>query len=217
MDKKQVLDKITESKIVAVVREETIEAAEQVSKACILGGVKAIELTFTLKNVTKVIDKLSNAYREDESVLIGAGTVLDAKTARMAIDAGAAFIVSPGFDQETALLCNTYGVPYVPGCISITEMLTALKSGVEVIKLFPGSALGPDYIKAVKGPLPHIKIMPTGGVDLDNVSEWLEKGAIAVGVGSNLTSLKKLKSLEAITDEAARYVEKVNAVRAVEK
>lgn len=213
MKKTQVLSKIIEQKLVAVVRGDTPEEAKQVSEACIAGGVKGIELTFTVKGAAKVIEELSSIYQDDDEVIIGAGTVLDAVTARIAILAGAQFIVSPGFDKETALLCNTYHIPYFPGCVTITEMLTASKYGADIVKLFPGNLAGPDYISAVKGPLPDIQIMPTGGVSEDNIIEWLNKGAVAVGIGSNLTSLKKLGSLEKITEQAQKYVEKISSVR----
>lgn len=213
MKKQEILAKILGQKLVAVVRGDTTEEAKQVSEACISGGVKGIELTFTLKGAEKVIEKLSAIYKDDDDVVIGAGTVLDATTARIAILAGAQFIVSPGFDKETALLCNTYHIPYLPGCITITEMLTASKYGADVVKLFPGDLVGPNYITAVKGPLPDIQLMPTGGVNPDNITEWLDKGAVAVGIGSNLTSLKKLGSLDKITEQAEKYVKKISALR----
>ncbi|WP_440897654.1 bifunctional 2-keto-4-hydroxyglutarate aldolase/2-keto-3-deoxy-6-phosphogluconate aldolase [Amphibacillus sp. Q70] len=213
MKKQETLAKILDQKLVAVIRGDTVEEAQQVSEACISGGVKGIELTFTLNGAEKVIEELSSIYKDDDDVVIGAGTVLDVTTARIAILAGAQFIVSPGFDKETALLCNTYHIPYLPGCITITEMLTALKYGADVIKLFPGDLVSPNYITTVKGPLPHIQLMPTGGVNADNITEWLGKGAVAVGIGSNLTSLKKLGSLEKITAQAQKYVEKVSALK----
>lgn len=213
LKKHEVLSKLLDQKLVAVVRGDSVEEAQEVSEACITGGVKGIELTFTLQGAEKVIENLSAAYKDDEDVVIGAGTVLDATTARIAILAGAQFIVSPGFDKETALLCNTYHVPYLPGCVTITEILTASKYGADVIKLFPGDLVGPDYIGAVKGPLPHVQLMPTGGVNEDNITDWFDKGAVAVGIGSNLTSLKKLGSLEAITEQAQKYVEKISYLR----
>ena len=121
-------------------------------------------------------------------MIIGAGTVLDAATARIAILAGAEFIVSPAFDKETAKLCNLYQIPYMPGCMTITEMTTAMQYGADIIKLFPGSAFGPSFVKAVKAPLPQANIMPTGGVSLDNMEEWFKNGVIAVGAGGKLAS-----------------------------
>ncbi|WP_067844070.1 bifunctional 2-keto-4-hydroxyglutarate aldolase/2-keto-3-deoxy-6-phosphogluconate aldolase [Amphibacillus sediminis] len=212
MKKYDILTRLLEHKLVAVVRGESEEEAEQIAKACLAGGIKGIELTFTLDGAAKVIEQLTSSVTDAE-VVIGAGTVLDAETARIAILAGAQFIVSPGFDQATAMLCNTYHIPYLPGCITITEIQTALQYGVDVIKLFPGDLVGPQYIKAIKGPLPHIQVMPTGGVNLENIAEWFESGAVAVGIGSNLTSLKKLGSYQQITKQAQQYVSQINDLR----
>ncbi|SEO53010.1 2-dehydro-3-deoxyphosphogluconate aldolase / (4S)-4-hydroxy-2-oxoglutarate aldolase [Amphibacillus marinus] len=208
MKKHTILSNLIKNKLVAVVRGKSPEEALQVSEACIKGEIKGIEVTFTLPGATQVIEQLAMKY-QDTDITIGAGTVLDAVTARIAILAGAQFIVSPAFDRETAMLCNTYHIPYLPGCVTITEMQEALKYGVDVIKLFPGDLAGPAYIQAVKGPLPHVQIMPTGGVDLDNIKTWLDKGAVAVGIGSNLTSLEKLGSLEGVTEQANKYVAKI--------
>ncbi|MCZ0704326.1 2-dehydro-3-deoxyphosphogluconate aldolase/(4S)-4-hydroxy-2-oxoglutarate aldolase [Natronobacillus azotifigens] len=205
MKKYHVLKQLESQKLVAVVRGETVNEALAISRACIKGGIKAVELTFTLKGAEEAIENLAKEYHDDQDVVVGAGTVLDASTARIAILKGAAFIVSPGFDKETALLCNTYHVPYLPGAVTVTEVQEALKYGVDVIKLFPGSLAGPKYIAALKGPLPHVNVMPTGGVDENNVKDWLKHGAFACGIGSNLTSLKKLGSLEAIEEQAKRY------------
>lgn len=196
----------------AVVRGQTTDEAEKIAQACITGGIKAIELTFTLNGAAKVLEKFSSTY-DDSDIIIGAGTVLDAETARIAILAGAKFIVSPSFDRDTALLCNTYHIPYLPGCLTLTEIHHALKYGVDVIKLFPGDIVGPNFIGSIKGPLPHVQVMPTGGVNEDNILEWFEKGAVAVGIGSNLTSLKKVGSLEGITEQAERYVSKISRLR----
>ena len=144
-----------------------------ISEACVKGGIQGIEVTFTVQSADEVIKELVSVYKTNEKVVIGAGTVLDATTARIAILAGAQFIVSPAFDEETAKLCNLYQIPYMPGCMTITEMKTALEAGVDIVKLFPGNAFGPGFIKAVKAPLPQVNIMPTGGVSLDNVEEWI--------------------------------------------
>ena len=133
-----------------------------------------------------MIQELVALYQENPDVVIGAGTVLDATTARLAIVAGAEYIVSPSFDEETAKICNLYQVPYLPGCMTITEMKEALKSGADIIKLFPGSVYGPSVISAFKAPLPQLNIMPTGGVSLENMAEWFAAGVTAVGVGGNL-------------------------------
>jgi 2-dehydro-3-deoxyphosphogluconate aldolase/(4S)-4-hydroxy-2-oxoglutarate aldolase len=213
MNKLDTLTKITNCGVVAVVRADSAEEAIRISKACIDGGILSIEITFTIQGADQVIKQLSSIYPKRENVVIGAGTVLDAVTARIAILAGAQYIVSPAFDDDTAKLCNLYQIPYMPGCMTITEMKHALESGVDIVKLFPGNAYGPDFIKAVKAPLPQVNIMPTGGVDLDNVEKWIQNGCVAVGVGGNLVAPAKMGAYEQITSLALQYVEKVRKAR----
>ena len=136
-----------------------------------------------------IIKQLSSDYQNNNTVLIGAGTVLDAPTAKNAIMAGAKYIVSPAFNQETAIICNRYGIPYIPGCMTIKEIITAMEYGCEIIKLFPGSAFGPNYINAIKGPLPYVSLMVTGGVNLNNAAEWFNAGINAIGIGGELNKL----------------------------
>lgn len=213
MNKINVLQKITDCGVVAVVRAESKEQAIQISEACIKGGIAGIEITFTVQGATEIIQDLSLFYQRNNNVVIGAGTVLDATTARIAILAGAQYIVSPAFNKETAKLCNLYQIPYMPGCMTITEMKTALEAGADIIKLFPGNAFGPEFIKAVKAPLPQINLMPTGGVSLENVDQWIKNGCIAVGVGGNLVAPAKTGDFDQITDYAKQYVEKVKNSR----
>ena len=132
-----------------------------------------MKLLFSVPQADQVIAQLKEEYQNDSSVVIGAGTVLDAVTARLAILAGAEFIVSPCFDQATAEMCNFYQVPYMPGCMTITEMQQAMKSGADIVKLFPANNFTPQMIKAAKAPLPHVNIMPTGGVNLENIAAWI--------------------------------------------
>jgi 2-dehydro-3-deoxyphosphogluconate aldolase / (4S)-4-hydroxy-2-oxoglutarate aldolase len=212
MFKHEVLKKITDVGVVAVIRAETSKQAIDIAKACIKGGLPAIEVTFTVPFAHQVIEDLVKAIPKDK-LLIGAGTVLDSETARIAILAGAQYIVSPGFDLKTAQLCNRYQIPYMPGCLTITEMITAMEAGCDVVKLFPGSAFGPSYVKAVKGPLPQINIMPTGGVSLDNVKEWVSNGVVAVGVGSELTGPAKKGDYESVTQNAKAFVNAVKDAR----
>ncbi len=160
-----------------------------------------------------MIAELVNDYQEDQEVIIGAGTVLDAVTARLAIMAGAEFIVSPSFNRETAEICNLYQVPYLPGCMTITEMQTALKSGVDIVKLFPGSTYGPSIISAFQAPLPYLNIMPTGGVSLDNMASWFEAGVTAVGVGGNLLAPAATGEFGKVTAVASQYMAKLNDIR----
>lgn len=208
LKKSKILKKITDIGIVAVVRSETIEEGIRISKACVEGGIPAIEVTYTVPGATEVIKALKEQFTSEELV-IGAGTVLDASTARIAILAGSEFIVSPAFDEETAKLCNLYQVPYMPGCMTITEITKAMQYGADIVKLFPGSAFGPSFVKAVKAPLPQANIMPTGGVSLENIDEWLKNGVVAVGVGGKLAS----GSSEDIIATAKAFVEKIKEIR----
>ena len=213
MKKLEVLTKISDCGVVAVVRADTTEEAVRISEACVKGGILGIEVTFTIDNAEAVIKELAAFYANNANVVLGAGTVLDAVTARIAILAGAQFIVSPCFDAETAKLCNLYQVPYMPGCMTITEMKQALEHGADIIKLFPGNAFGPEFIKAVKAPLPQVNIMPTGGVSLENIGQWIQNGCVAVGVGGNLVAPAKTGNYEKITEIAGQYVEKVKEAR----
>jgi len=208
MKKYEVLNRIESVGVVAVVRANNADEAIEISKACMAGGIDAIEVTFTVPGALQVIEKLVETFGDE--LLVGAGTVLDSETARAAILAGAKYIVSPGFDRASVELCNRYQVPYMPGCMTITEMLTAMSAGADIIKVFPGSAFGPSFIKAIKGPLPQAVLMPTGGVSLDNVSEWIRNGCVAVGVGGSLTKGTPAQ----ITETAKAFVSKVKEARA---
>nr|WP_328221815.1 bifunctional 2-keto-4-hydroxyglutarate aldolase/2-keto-3-deoxy-6-phosphogluconate aldolase [Fusobacterium perfoetens] len=208
LKKHQTIERIINTGIVAVVRSESIEEGVRISKACVEGGIPAIEVTYTVPGATDVIKALKKEFSEDE-LIVGAGTVLDAATARIAILAGAEYIVSPGFDEETAKLCNLYQIPYMPGCMTITEMMRAMELGSDIIKLFPGSAFGPSFVKAVKAPLPQVNIMPTGGVSLDNIDEWFKNGVVAVGAGGKLAS----GTSESIKATAQEFVRKIKEIR----
>jgi 2-dehydro-3-deoxyphosphogluconate aldolase/(4S)-4-hydroxy-2-oxoglutarate aldolase len=212
MKKHDVLKRIMEAGVVAVVRAENANQAIRIAEACLAGGIPSIEVTFTVPGALQVIEGLAKRFSEQE-LLIGAGTVLDAQTARAAILAGAQYLVSPGFDLETAKLANRYQIPYMPGCLTITEMIHALEAGVDVVKLFPGSAFGPSYVKAVKGPLPQINLMPTGGVSLNNVQDWIDAGVVAVGVGSELTGPAKKGDYANVTENAKAFIEAVKKAR----
>ncbi|SDK05058.1 bifunctional 4-hydroxy-2-oxoglutarate aldolase/2-dehydro-3-deoxy-phosphogluconate aldolase [Natronincola ferrireducens] len=208
----ETLKKIAEVGIVSVVRAENPEIAEKIAKACIEGSIPAIEVTFTVPGADKVITALKEKFSKDE-LIVGAGTVLDSETARIAILAGAEYVVSPSFDLETAKLCNRYQIPYMPGCMTITEMVKAMEAGADIIKVFPGSAFGPSFIKAIKGPLPQAILMPTGGVSLDNVGQWIKNGCVAVGVGGELTGGAKTGDFQSITETAKQFVEKIKEAR----
>lgn len=212
IEKIETLRRIEEVGVVAVVRAEDSETAEKISKACIDGGIPAIEVTFTVPGADKVITSLKNKF-SDKELIVGAGTVLDSETARIAILAGAKYIVSPDFDLATAKLCNRYQIPYMAGCMTVTEMVKAMEAGTDIIKLFPGSAYGPSIVKGIKAPLPQVPIMPTGGVNIDNVAEWIKNGCIAVGVGGQLTGGAKTGDYNKITETAKEFTRRVKEAR----
>ena len=213
MDKVARLTKLQKSGVIAVVRGASKEEAFKASQAIIEGGITGIELTFTVPEAAAVIAELTETYRDQHDVVIGAGTVLDAVTARLAIMAGAEYVVSPTFDQATAEVCNLYQVPYLPGCMTISEMKEALKAGADIIKLFPGSAYGPSIISAFKAPLPQLNIMPTGGVSLANMAEWFDAGVVAVGVGGNLLAPAATGDFAAVTEVAKQYAAQLKEIR----
>ncbi len=212
MKRVDVLNQVVESGVVAVVR-GTREQAYKTAKACIAGDVKAIELTFTVPEADKVIAQLNEEYGDDDEVIIGAGTVMDAITARIAMIAGAKFIVSPTFDKETALLCNKYQVPYMPGCMSVTEIQTAMEYGSDIVKVFPGSVVGNGFVSAVKAPIPYANIMPTGGVNLENMKDWYAKGVVVVGAGSNLVGPADQGDYAAVTANAKKYRAEIQRIK----
>ena len=212
MDKEKVLTKLTGAGLVAIVRANSADEAIRISDACLEGGCPSIELTFTVPGAHKVIEELAKRYSNGE-MLLGAGTVLDSETARIAILSGANYVVSPGFNLEAAKLCNRYRIPYMPGCITITEVLTAMEAGADIIKIFPADLFGPKIIKDIKGPLPHAKMMPTGGVEISNVHEWIKAGAVAVGAGSSLTAGAKSGDYAKITATAKEFIAKIKEAR----
>ena len=207
-----IIQKMSDAGLVAVVRAENADEAIKISAACLDGGCPSIELTFTVPGAHKVIEALAEKYPNGE-MLLGAGTVLDSETARIAILSGAAYIVSPSFNLETAKLCNRYRVPYIPGCMTINEVITAMEAGADIIKIFPADLFGPKIIKDIKGPLPQAKMMPTGGVDVDNVGEWIKAGAVAVGAGSSLIKGAKTGDYKAITETAKKFIDGIRAAR----
>ncbi|MBC6003015.1 bifunctional 2-keto-4-hydroxyglutarate aldolase/2-keto-3-deoxy-6-phosphogluconate aldolase [Paeniclostridium sp. NSJ-45] len=213
MKKMKVLKALQACGVVAVVRGNTKETGINIAKACIKGNVKAIEVTYTNKFANEIIRELSEEFKTQDDVVIGAGTVLDPETARLAILQGAEYIVSPSFNLETAALCNRYKVAYIPGVMTINEIVSAHESGVDVIKLFPGSAFGPSYIKAIKGPLPYANVMVTGGVNIDNLDTWINAGADLVGIGGELNSIGEEGKFDEITSICKKYIEKINKVR----
>ena len=200
-----ILEQLKENGIVAVVRGKSHEEAIGYMEACLKGGVKALELTYTIPNVCELIEK----YSEHEEALIGVGSVLNGKMAMDAIEAGAKYVVSPGYSEEISNICKERNVLYLPGCITVSEIMMAMNAGNKMIKLFPGDAFGPGYVKAIKAPIPHVEIMPTGGVSVDNVDEWFRNGVACVGAGSSLIK----GTSEDIEAKAREFVNKIKEIR----
>ncbi|ARY90258.1 MULTISPECIES: bifunctional 4-hydroxy-2-oxoglutarate aldolase/2-dehydro-3-deoxy-phosphogluconate aldolase [Lacticaseibacillus] len=214
MQKYDYLNRLVNTGCVAVVRGNDADEAVKTVDAVIAGGVTGIELTFTVPHADKALDELSEKYADRDDVLIGAGTVLDPATARLAIIAGAKFIVSPSFNADVAKICNLYSIPYTPGCFTPTEIQTALEAGVDLVKVFPGSVAGPAMVKALHGPFPQLAIMPTGGVSLDNLETWFDAGVTLVGAGSNLTAAAKTGDYAGVTATAKKYRAKLDEIKA---
>ena len=215
MRKEQVLTRMKEDCLVAVVRAKNKEQGEKVIDAIVAGGINFIEITMTMDegNPVEFIQFMADKYRNNDKVVIGAGTVLDPETARAVILAGANYVVSPGLNVETIKLCNRYRIAMLPGVMSPTEAITALEAGCDIIKVFPGNVVGPGAISSFKGPLPQGDFMPSGGVDVDNVDKWIKAGACAVGTGSSLTKGAKTGDFAAVTAKAREFVEAVAAAR----
>jgi len=211
--KYETLKRILDCGIIAVVRAKSPEQALKIAEACKEGGITSIEITMTVPGAIDVIKQVASTYPKDQ-ILVGAGTVLDAETARAAMLAGAEYIVSPHLNQEVVKICNRYQKICMPGAMSIKEIVEAMEAGADVVKLFPGSLFGPKAIKAIKGPLPQAELVPTGGVSLDNVEEWIKAGAAAVGVGGDLTKEAIQKNdYSIITQKARQFVEKIKKAR----
>jgi len=212
MKKNEILNKIHEIGLVAVVRAENAEQAKKITRACIDGGCAAVEITFTVPGAHRIIEELALNYTEAE-ILLGAGTVLDSETARIAILSGAQYIVSSNFDEATAKLCNRYKVPYMPGCMTLKEITTAIEYGVDVVKIFPGDVLKVDFVKAVMGPMPQVDMMPSGGVTIENVEQWIKAGCFAVGAGGSLIKGAKTGDYDLITKTAKEFIKRIKAAR----
>ncbi len=188
MDREKTLKRILEGGIVAVVRSETAEPLVNVVKALAEGGVTSAEITFTVPDAPDVLREVRKAL--GDSVVLGAGTILDAETARIAILAGAEYLVSPVVNPDVIRLARRYSKVMMPGAFTPTEILAAWEQGADIVKVFPAEVGGPAYFKAIRGPLPQIRLMPTGGVDLTTAEAFLKAGAVCLGVGSSLVEPK---------------------------
>ena len=203
---RELLKALREIGLVPVLRAESVEQALALAEAIAAGGVTVLEVTMTVPGAIQVMRRLAE---ERPDILIGAGTVLDAETARMCILEGAQFVVSPALNLKTIEMCHRYSIAVLPGALTPTEIVTAWQAGADVVKVFPASALGgAKYLTALKGPLPQVEMIPTGGVSLATAAEFLEAGAFALGVGSDLVDAKAMAAgkPEVITETAKKYL-----------
>jgi 2-dehydro-3-deoxyphosphogluconate aldolase / (4S)-4-hydroxy-2-oxoglutarate aldolase len=212
-ERSETVRQIEQLGIVAVIRLRDPGKLRAVVDAIVAGGVRALEVTMTVPGAVELIRGLAPTL--PEGFLLGAGTVIDAATARAVIDAGARFVISPVFRREVIAACHERGVPVAPGCFTPTEILDAHEAGADIVKVFPATTLGPQYIRDVRAPLPQVKLMPTGGVSPDNAGDWIRAGAVAVAAGSSLLDAAAIESgrFEVITANARRFVENVAAAR----
>lgn len=205
MQKLTTLSRIYQEKLMAIIRVETIERAQEIVDGCLEGKISCLEISYTNKNAGDIIEQLKEIYQD--KIVIGAGTVLDSETARHALLKGAEFIIAPNFNHEVARLCNRYQIPYMPGCTSMTEIVEALEAGADMVKAFPTSSfVGPKVVSTIKTPMPQVPVLSSGGVTLDNVADWLHAGVDCMGIG---TLLSKGTQAE-IAENARRLRQKVS-------
>lgn len=205
MQKLATLSRIYQEKLMAIIRVETIERAQEIVDGCLEGKISCLEISYTNKNAGDIIEQLKEIYQD--KIVIGAGTVLDSETARHALLKGAEFIIAPNFNHEVARLCNRYQIPYMPGCTSMTEIVEALEAGADMVKAFPTSSfVGPKVVSTIKTPMPQVPVLSSGGVTLDNVADWLHAGVDCMGIG---TLLSKGTQSE-IAENARRLRQKVS-------
>jgi len=207
------LQRVLNTGIVAIIRAPTSEQLTNVARALFEGGIDVIEVTFTVPNALEILAVLKKDL--GSRVLLGAGTVLDPETARAALFAGAEFLVSPSLNPDVIRLCNRYDKVVMPGAFTPTEILAAWEAGADIVKVFPSDAVGPSYLKALKGPFPQIRLMPTGGVNLQTLPDFIKAGACAVGVGSSLVEPQAIRdgNMNRLRDLAAQYLQILKAAR----
>jgi Entner-Doudoroff aldolase len=211
MNNAEFYEKLKEHGLVVVVRAPSVEEGLKIVRACKLGGIRLIEITFTVPRAEQLIVAAKEEFGDE--LVIGAGTVLSVQTAKIALLSGADFIVSPNLNLKLLEFSKKNGIAYTPGVLTPTEVVTAIEGGAKVLKLFPGDIAKPAGLKALRGPFPDIKIMPTGGVSFDNLEDWFKAGAVAVGAGSNLTAKAKSGDFTGVAEDAARWVERIIQLR----
>lgn len=213
MKKWEDLIRLKESGLIAVIRRPKKSQIHYIAEALVEGGTGALEITLDTPRALEIIRELKEKFQN--RVLVGAGTVLDAVSAKSAIDAGSDFIFCPSFDVETIQMTNRYGKISIPGVMTPTEIVQAYSAGADLLKIFPGAALGESYIKDLQGPLSHIPMMPTGGVNLDNVETFIKNGAVAVGAGGSLVDGKAIaeERYEVLTEISKEFIKRIQNAR----
>ena len=213
MNKEKTLKIIHKAGIVPVIRAESSEQAAKIVEAIKAGGINVIEITMTVPGAVDLIKELCEKYKDEPEVVIGAGSVLDGETARNVILAGAEFVVGPALNEDMIAVANRYQKPVIPGAMTPSEVVRAMEAGADVVKIFPAALFGPKIIKAIKGPIPQAKLLPTGGVSHDNVKEWIKAGSYAVGAGSAIVGGAEEGDYDRVKDNAARFVELIAEAR----
>ncbi len=214
MEKRDILNRMTAEGLIPVIRVSSAREAMEVADAIKAGGVSFIEITMSVPGAIDVIKELAQKYKDD--IILGAGTILDSETGRAALLAGAQFIVTPTLNLDLIQLAHRYSVPIVPGAMTPTEILTAWNAGADMVKVFPAAQLGgPEYIKALRGPLPHVLYVPTGGVNLQNAGAFIKAGASALGAGGELVDKKAVaeKRFDVITENAKAFLKAIREAR----
>ncbi|MFZ2322390.1 MAG: bifunctional 4-hydroxy-2-oxoglutarate aldolase/2-dehydro-3-deoxy-phosphogluconate aldolase [Ignavibacteriaceae bacterium] len=212
MSREEILKKIIEYGVVAVVRTKQPDKLIKIIEAIYAGGIKSIEITMTVPHALKMIEQVSKLVNDE--IILGVGSILDSNNAQRAIDAGAKFVVSPIFNKEIIITSHNNNVPAMPGTFTPTEIFNAQEAGADIIKVFPADVLGMSFFKSIKAPMPHLRIMPTGGVTLDNAGDWIKAGACAVGVGSALLDGQAIEenNFRKLTDNAKRIMNSLKSV-----
>ncbi len=214
MEKREILNRMVSEGLIPVIRVSSAQEAMDVSDAIKEGGVSLIEITMSVQGAIDVIKELAQKYKEE--IIMGAGTVLDPETGRAALLAGAQFIVSPTFNLDLIQLAHRYSAVVIPGAMTPTEILTAWNAGADLVKVFPAAQLGgPEYLKALRGPLPQVLLVPTGGVNLQNAGAFIKAGATALGVGGELVDKKamKEKKFHVITENTRAFLKAIREAR----
>lgn len=212
MEKNKNLEILSDTGLIAIIRAKSSEELKEVVIALKEGGTRFIEVTMTTPDALKVIEEISKTLKD---IIIGVGSVLDAETARAAILSGAEFVVCPTLNRDVIKLCNRYSKIVIPGAFTPTEILSAWEYGADLVKVFPTSIGGAPYIKAIKAPLPQISLVPVGGVDIENVADFIKAGVSAVGIGGNLVKKEflKEKNFEALTSLSEKFIKVIKEAR----